>query len=80
LLELPLQSLERSQVKEYVEDHLKDRRVVEIETTEAIAARFQKWAKLFLAPATILLFLFWGSFWPWSALAIIPIFARRFIG
>jgi hypothetical protein len=45
----------RSQVKEYLEEHSKDRNLIEVETTEAIAARFQKWGKLFLVPATILL-------------------------
>jgi len=48
----------REQVGSYVREHFRDRNVVDIETTEAIAARFQKWGKWFLIPATGLLTLF----------------------
>jgi hypothetical protein len=50
-----LEAFVRSQVRECVREHLRDQKFVEVETTEAIAARFQKWGKLFLVPATILL-------------------------
>ncbi len=36
-------------------EHFKEQTVVDVETTEAIAERFQKWGKWFLVPATILL-------------------------
>ena len=45
----------RKQVEEYLREHFTDQKVVDVETTEAIAERFQKWAKWFLVPATILL-------------------------
>jgi uncharacterized membrane-anchored protein YhcB (DUF1043 family) len=37
----------RSQVNDIIEQHYKDQRVVEIETTQAIATRLSDWAKLF---------------------------------
>ncbi len=54
LLDKQLTSFIRSQVRECVEGQFKDQKVVELETTEAIAARFQKWSTWFLVPATIL--------------------------
>jgi cell division protein ZapA (FtsZ GTPase activity inhibitor) len=55
LLNLQLQLLVDSQVREYVQEHLKDQNVIEIETTERIAARLLKWAKLYYAfPAAAL--------------------------
>lgn len=36
-------------------EQFKDQKVVDVETTEAIAERFQKWGKWFLVPATLLL-------------------------
>jgi hypothetical protein len=47
--------LVRAQVEEYIRQNFKDQKVVEIETTEAIAGRFQRWGKWFLVPATILI-------------------------
>lgn len=54
LLSPHLKPLIRSQVEEYIQEHFKDRRTVDIETTELIAERFIKWAKWFLVPATVL--------------------------
>jgi hypothetical protein len=45
----------RTQVEEYIKEHLKDQELVDVKTTEAIAARFVKWGKWFLIPATILI-------------------------
>jgi hypothetical protein len=49
----------RDQVQEIIEQHYKDQKVVEIETTQAIASRLLDWAKLFGffvgIPAAILL-------------------------
>jgi hypothetical protein len=49
----------RGQVQEIIEQHYKDQKVVEIETTQAIASRLLDWAKLFgffvAIPAAILL-------------------------
>jgi hypothetical protein len=46
----------RTQVEEYVRQNLKERNVVEIETSEAVAGRVLKWAKLYYAvPVAILL-------------------------
>jgi uncharacterized membrane protein YvbJ len=55
LLTPQLKPLVRSQVEEYIQEHFKDQKVVDIETSEAIAERFLKWGKWFLIPATILL-------------------------
>jgi hypothetical protein len=55
LLTPQLIPLIRSQVEKYVSDNFKDRKVVDVETTEAIAERFLKWGKWFLIPATILI-------------------------
>jgi uncharacterized membrane protein YvbJ len=55
LLDTRLQAFVRSQVEECIQEQFKDRRFIEVETTEAISARFQKWGKLFLVPATILI-------------------------
>jgi len=55
LTDTHLQAFVRSQVRESVSEHFKDKRFIEVETTEAIVARLQKWGKLFLVPATILL-------------------------
>jgi hypothetical protein len=45
----------RSQIQECLRENLKDQKVVDIETSEAIAERFQRWGTWFLVPATILL-------------------------
>ena len=55
LLTPQLIPLIRSQVEEHVREHFRDRTVVDVETTEAIAERFLKWGKWFLIPATILI-------------------------
>jgi hypothetical protein len=56
LLTPQLKLLVRSQVKEYIREHLKQENVVEIETTERVAARLLKWARLYYAfPAAVLL-------------------------
>lgn len=47
--------LVRAQVEEYIRQNFKDQKIVDIETTEAIAGRFEKWGKWFLVPATILI-------------------------
>lgn len=44
-----------TQIEKYVKDNLKDRDLVDVQTTEAIAERFLKWGKWFLVPLTILL-------------------------
>jgi hypothetical protein len=54
LLETQLEVFIRSQVRESVQARFKDQKLVEIETTEAIVARIQKWATWFLIPATVL--------------------------
>jgi hypothetical protein len=38
-----------------MKEHFKEQKVVDVETTEAIAKRFQTWGKWFLIPATLLL-------------------------
>jgi uncharacterized membrane protein YvbJ len=55
LLTPQLKPLIRSQVEEYIQENFKDRKTVDIETTELIAERFIKWAKWFLIPATALI-------------------------
>jgi hypothetical protein len=55
LLTPQLMPLIRAQVEEHVREHFKDRTVVDVETTEAIAERFLKWSKWVLVPATILI-------------------------
>jgi hypothetical protein len=55
LLTPQLRTLLRSQVEEYVQEHFRDRNIVDVETTQLIAERFTKWSKWFLVPATILL-------------------------
>lgn len=55
LLTPQLLPLIKSQVAEHIREHFKDRTVVDVETTEAIAERFLKWGKWFLIPATLLI-------------------------
>jgi F0F1-type ATP synthase membrane subunit b/b' len=55
LLTPQLKPLVRAQVEECIKEYVKDQKVVDIETTEAIVERFHRWAKWFLVPATILL-------------------------
>jgi hypothetical protein len=59
LLDVQLQALVRAQVKDYVQEHLKDQNTIEIETAERIATRLLKWAKLYYAfpSATLLIIL-----------------------
>ena len=55
LLTPQLKPLVRAQVEEYIQEHFKDRNVIEIETTERIATRLLKWARLYYAfPAAAL--------------------------
>jgi|SRR5271165_1276435 len=44
----------RAQVEQYIREHFTDHELVDVKTTEAIAARFVKWGKWFLIPTTIL--------------------------
>jgi hypothetical protein len=57
-----LDSTLRSRVQEIFQQHYKDQKVVEIETTQAIASRFLDWSKLFAyfvgIPIALLLFFF----------------------
>jgi hypothetical protein len=56
LLNQQLGPLIRAQVEEYLHEHFRDRSVVEIETSEAVASRVLKWAKLFYAvPVAVLI-------------------------
>jgi transcription initiation factor TFIIIB Brf1 subunit/transcription initiation factor TFIIB len=56
LLNQQLVPLIRSQVEEYIRDHFKDRNVVEVETSEAVAGRVLKWARLYYAvPVAVLI-------------------------
>jgi len=54
LLDTHLQAFVRSQIRECLQEQFKDQKVIEVEMTEAIAERFQKWGKWFLIPVTIL--------------------------
>jgi Sec-independent protein translocase protein TatA len=55
LLTPQLKPLVRSQVEEYIQEHFKDQHIIEIETTERIATRLLKWARLYYAfPAAAL--------------------------
>ncbi len=55
LLNPQLLPLVRSQVEEYMREYFKDQKVIDVETTEAIAKRFLMWGKWFLFPGTLLL-------------------------
>jgi hypothetical protein len=44
----------RAQVEDYIKEHFKDRELVDVQTTEAIAERFVKWGKWVLIPVTVL--------------------------
>jgi zinc-ribbon domain len=56
LLNPQLVPLIRSQVEEYVREHFKDKNLVELEASEAVAGRVLKWARLYYAvPVAVLI-------------------------
>jgi len=56
LLNQQLVPLIRSQVEEYIREHFRDQRIVELETSEAVASRVLKWARLYYAlPVAVLI-------------------------